>query len=286
LYPLRLTIVLDRSVGLCLVPLALWILLNGLDDLVLDLACFWSWLAVRFSKGAQFRRPTEAELDAVPQKRIAIFVPLWNEHRVIQEMLEHNIAANRYRNYDFSFQTKDLRARKVLGGFIPSCGVGTGFKREALEKLALAHFNRIFEPECLTEDYENGFRMHRLGCTQFVIPIFKTGNSFFATREYFPRKLRGAVRQRTRWIMGNALQSWQRHGWRDTRRQIYWFWRDRKCLVGNVVTHPAKKPEISSAGMAPSRIMRQRESSSLRSTIVEATSRGEVPPSTMMLIRP
>ena len=31
------------------------------------------------------------------------------------------------------FQMKDLRARQVLGGFIPSCGVGTGFKREALE---------------------------------------------------------------------------------------------------------------------------------------------------------
>ena len=34
-----------------------------------------------------------------------------------------------------------MRARKVLGGFIPSCGVGTGFKREALESLAL--FYRI-----------------------------------------------------------------------------------------------------------------------------------------------
>src|SRR5437879_11841426 len=130
------------------------------------------------------------------------------------------------------FQTKDLRARKVLGGFIPSCGVGTGFRRDALEKLALAHINRIFEPECLTEDYENGFRMHRLGCTQFVIPIFKTGNSFLATREYFPRKLRGAVRQRTRWIMGNALQSWQRHGWRDTQGQFYWRSEERRVGKG------------------------------------------------------
>src|SRR2546425_453612 len=31
---------------------------------------------------------------------------------------------------------KDLRARQVLGGFIPSCGVGSGFKREGLERLA------------------------------------------------------------------------------------------------------------------------------------------------------
>jgi bacteriophage N4 adsorption protein B len=132
------------------------------------------------------------------------------------------------------FQTKDLRARQVLGGFIPSCGVGTGFKREALEKLAASSSNRIFEPVCLTEDYENGFRLHRLGCSQFFIPVYKTGGGFVATREYFPRKFRAAVRQRTRWITGIALQSWQRHGWRDTATQLYWFWRDRKGLVGNL----------------------------------------------------
>src|SRR4051812_50159961 len=38
--------------------------------------------------------------------------------------------------------------------------------------------------------------------------------------------------------------------------------------------------------MAPSRIMRQRAISSLRSMMVEATSRGDEPPSTMMLMRP
>jgi adsorption protein B len=132
------------------------------------------------------------------------------------------------------FQMKDLRARQVLGGFIPSCGVGTGFKREALERLAAAHSNRIFEPVCLTEDYENGFRMHRLGCAQFFIPVYRAGRAFVATREYFPRKFKTAVRQKTRWIMGIALQSWQRHGWRDTADQLYWFWRDRKGLVGNL----------------------------------------------------
>src|ERR1019366_5053138 len=51
--------------------------------------------------------------------------------------------------------------------------------------------------------------------------------------------------------------------------------------------HPcAKNLEISSAAMAPSRMMRQRVASSVRSMMVEATSRGEAPPSTMMLMRP
>jgi len=34
--------------------------------------------------------------------------------------------------------------------------VGTGFRRDALEKLAAAFQNRIFDPEALTEDYANG----------------------------------------------------------------------------------------------------------------------------------
>src|SRR6266849_3757950 len=56
---------------------------------------------------------------------------------------------------------------------------------------------------------------------------------------------------------------------------------------GSVVVHPrAKKVEISSAGIAPSRMIRQRASESLRSTMVEGMSRGEVPPSTIMLMRP
>jgi hypothetical protein len=33
--------------------------------------------------------------------------------------------------------------------------------------------------------------------------------------------------------MGIALQSWERHGWRGNLPQVYWFWRDRKGLLGN-----------------------------------------------------
>src|SRR5205809_2485016 len=47
--------------------------------------------------------------------------------------------------------------------------------------------------------------------------------------------------------------------------------------------HPcAKNSEISSAGIAPSRRIVQRFSSSVRSIMVDAVSRGEVPPSTMI----
>jgi len=135
---------------------------------------------------------------------------------------------------DFAeYHTKDLPVRQRLGGFVPSSGVGTGYSRWALEKLAAAESNRVFEPSSLTEDYENGFRLKLLDCLQAFVPIRFENGAPVATREYFPRRFRAAWRQRTRWVTGIALQSWQRHGWSGGRRQLYWLWRDRKGLVGN-----------------------------------------------------
>ena len=131
------------------------------------------------------------------------------------------------------WQLKDMPARQLMGSFVPSNGVGTGFKREALEKLATAEHNLIFEPSSLTEDYENGLRLHQLGCKQVLVPLSGSGSAIVATREFFPQTTRSAIRQRTRWITGIALQTWERHGWRGSFPQIYWFWRDRKGLLGN-----------------------------------------------------
>ena len=133
------------------------------------------------------------------------------------------------------WQMKDMPARQIMGSFVPSNGVGTGFTRGALEKLATAEHNLIFEPACLTEDYENGLRLHKLGCTQVFVPLSQTGGAgdIVATREFFPHTMRSAIRQRTRWMMGIGLQSWERHGWRGSLAEVYWFWRDRKGLFGN-----------------------------------------------------
>ena len=131
------------------------------------------------------------------------------------------------------WQMKDMPARQIMGSFVPSNGVGTGFTRGALEKLATAEHNLIFEPACLTEDYENGLRLHKLGCPQVFVPLSRTGGDIIATREFFPYTVRSAIRQRTRWMMGIGLQSWERHGWRGSFAEVYWFWRDRKGLFGN-----------------------------------------------------
>jgi adsorption protein B len=341
---------IDRWIVSLMGPLALWVIVNGVDDLFILLAAAYAWLRFRFTSRQQERGPTEKDLDAVPQRRMAIFVCLWREHGVIRDMVEHNIRTIRYRNYDFfigvypndtstvaaatevcsrypnvhlsltphpgatskadnlnwifqrmllyeernnvrfemivihdaedvihpddlrwlnyyaqwydmvqvpvlalptpfskfthgvycdefaEFQFKDMPAREALGGFLPSCGVGTGFSRRALESVAAAHSNQIFDATSLTEDYEIGFRIHRLGYRQKFIRILRRDGKFVATREFFAQNFRKAVTQRSRWVTGIGLQSWEKHRLRDTMSQFYWFWRDRKGLVANILT--------------------------------------------------
>jgi adsorption protein B len=336
-------------VARCLFPLALIILLSGLDDLALDSVYLWAWLLRRLPA-----IPVVSERGSI-EKSIAVFVPLWHEHAVIAGMVEHNASAINYGNYHFfigaypnddptldavrdlesrfphvhlavcphngptskadclnwiyqrmllfeehhslrfdivvthdaedlihpeafsfinayaeeyemvqipvlplptplrdvvhgvycdefaEWQIKDMRVRQAMGSFVPSNGVGTGFTRRALEKLATAEHNLIFEPACLTEDYENGLRLHKLACKQMFVPLTrvgskKTGGSIVATREFFPRTARSAIRQRSRWILGIGLQCWERNGWQGSAAEKYWFWRDRKGLGGNPIS--------------------------------------------------
>lgn len=339
----------DQFVLWTLAPLGIFILVSGIDDLLVDLMWVWFWLRrVLFHRRVP-PAPTPEQLDRTPEKNIAVFLPLWNEHEVIAGMLAHNVAAIRYQNYHFfvgvypndrptveaveaasrrfanvhtsvcphdgptskpdclnwiyqrmllyeeaegirfdvvvthdaedlihpeslrwinhycaefgfvqipilalrtpplelthgvycdefaEFQTRDLPVRNQMGGFVPSSGVGTAYSREAVELLATTQSNRVFDPGCLTEDYENGYRLHELGIRQLFVPVFNR-KAPVATREFFPRHLPAAIRQRTRWVTGIALQGWEQHGWRGGWKQIYWLWRDRKGLIASPLT--------------------------------------------------
>jgi adsorption protein B len=341
---------LDHWIASFLAPLAFWVLLNGIDDLIVDVAGLVSHVRQKFSTDPRERTPSEEELDAIPPRHMAIFVGLWEEHKVIQKMIDNNLTKLHYAHFDFfvgiypndaptraavseamtrypnihlstcphdgptskadnlnwiyrrmllyeeehgvrfemilthdaedmmdpdalrwinyyaqwndmvqipvlalltpfeelshgvycdefaEFQFKDMPARQLLGGFLPSNGVGTGFSRHALEMIAAAHSNQVFESACITEDYENGFRVKRLGLPQKFIPIHFRHGRAIATREYFPRDFHRAVKQRTRWITGITLQSWEYHSARETFGHLYWFWRDRKGLAANLIT--------------------------------------------------
>ncbi len=339
---------LDRLVAGLLAPLAMWVLASGLDDLFLDLYAIYRWLVERR------RRSGVEDCDGGPaaEKSIALLIPAWREDRVIERMLDHNIAAIDYASYEIfvgvypndlrtqsrvqaceekcarvhrvvcphdgptskadclnwlyrgvlryeeeqgrrfdvflhhdaedlihprslawihryteqydmvqipvlpletpwqelthgtycdefaEAHLRNLHLRQRLGGFLPSSGVGTAYRRRALERLAWNNRGRLFEPASLTEDYRAGLELHRIGCTQILLDARRLGERGkpAATREYFPRDFRGAVRQKARWIAGITLQSWQDIGWNAGRGQWYWLWRDRKGLIGNPLT--------------------------------------------------
>jgi len=174
-----------------------------------------------------------ARYDFVQTPVLALATPL--------RAITHGVYCDEFAEY----HSRDMTVRAMLGGFLPSAGVGTGYRREALERLARAESNRVFEPSALTEDYENGLRLFRLGCTQAFVPITRNASGmnqdardFMATREYFPSRWGTALRQRTRWVTGIALQGWQRfgwfrEGWSGKPGEIYWLWRDRKGLIAS-----------------------------------------------------
>ncbi|HEX8793585.1 MAG TPA: glycosyl transferase family protein, partial [Polyangiaceae bacterium] len=137
---------------------------------------------------------------------------------------------------------KDMRVREVIGGLVPSAGVGTAFARDTFEQLAVAHGQRPFNVESLTEDYEIALKLRlanrkaHFAChTVERIEGGKRREEFIATREYFPADFRASVRQRSRWILGIALQTWGQIGWRGALPVLYCLWRDRKSVFTNAL---------------------------------------------------
>ena len=88
---------LDLWIAAILTPLAVWIFLSGLDDLLLDGSFLLTRLRARRRTGAAVPRP---KLLKPPQRKIAVIIPCWREAGVIESMLDHNLAAVEYENYD------------------------------------------------------------------------------------------------------------------------------------------------------------------------------------------
>ena len=89
---------LDACAAAILLPLAIAILVSGLDDVTLNAVWLWNSAKRRFQSGAIH---STCDRTLGPEKLIAIFVPLWREHSVIGGMVEHNVAAIHYDNYHF-----------------------------------------------------------------------------------------------------------------------------------------------------------------------------------------
>lgn len=145
--------------------------------------------------------------------------------------------------------SRDLIVRESLTGVVPSAGVATGFSRSILEKLAALNRGQVFVLGSMTEDYDMGIRLHEIGSRSvFVrnVPVLRLRGketesesmlrlrrNFIANRGYFPATFSTAVRQKSRWIIGIALQGWARLGWKGSLVHKYMLSRDRKSLLTN-----------------------------------------------------
>jgi adsorption protein B len=147
---------------------------------------------------------------------------------------------------------KDLTVREMLNKSVPAAGVGCAFSRRAFETIAASNKNQVFSIDSLTEDYDFGFRLKRHGLKQIFVnfslprtvttpaigtrkPRQRTTRELVCIREYFPSTFKAAVRQKSRWVVGIALQGWAHLGWRGSGWTKYMLYRDRKALFTNLV---------------------------------------------------
>lgn len=123
---------------------------------------------------------------------------------------------------------RTMVVRDAIGASIPGAGVGCGIARAMLDRLARANDGRPFAEGALTEDYELGQRIAALGGRGRFLRRRTTSGRLIATRAYFPDTLAAAVRQKTRWTHGIALQGWDRLGWQGGAVSRWMMLRDRK----------------------------------------------------------
>jgi adsorption protein B len=149
---------------------------------------------------------------------------------------------------------KDVVVRESINGMVPSAGVGTCFSRRALQALVDENRNEPFNTDSLTEDYDVGARLARLGMqsifARFPVQFSMKRRSWFGlgkehqvtvtmplcVREYFPDRFKTAYRQKARWALGISMQGWQQIGWKGSLATKYLLFRDRKGIVTNFVS--------------------------------------------------
>ena len=131
---------------------------------------------------------------------------------------------------------KAMVVRAWLGTGFPSAGVGCAIARERLALLdAEAKGAGPFDADSLTEDYELGLRVSEAGGKAAFVRVRGDDGQLVATRAFFPQKLESAVRQKTRWVCGIALQGWGRMGWSGGLLDGWMRLRDRRGPLAAMV---------------------------------------------------
>ncbi|MXO74660.1 glycosyl transferase family protein [Altererythrobacter aerius] len=127
--------------------------------------------------------------------------------------------------------------RDALGASLPTAGVGCAIAREPLARIASARGSGgPFAADSLTEDYELGLGIGALGGPSRFVRARAPDGRLIATRACFPAKLDCAVRQKTRWVLGIAFQSWDRLGWGRRPVDVWMRFRDRRGPLTALLT--------------------------------------------------
>ena len=131
---------------------------------------------------------------------------------------------------------KAMVVRGAIAAGLPAAGVGCGFSRALLERLAQdMPGTGPFSVESLTEDYELGLRIQAAGARSRFLRVRGEDGRLVATRACFPPRLDQAVRQKGRWIHGIALQGWDRLGWTGGVGESWMRLRDRRGPLSALV---------------------------------------------------
>jgi adsorption protein B len=158
---------------------------------------------------------------------------------------------------------KAMVVRDALGAALPAAGVGCAIARDLLGELAEARKHELeraegllvgrragpFASECLTEDYELGWRIARSGRRGRFLRLRDTHGALIATRSYFPATIGAAVRQKTRWVHGIAFQGWDRLGWWGRAADLWMALRDRRGPLVAIVLFIAYLLVVLGAGL-------------------------------------
>jgi adsorption protein B len=131
---------------------------------------------------------------------------------------------------------KAMVVRDALGAALPGAGVGCAASREALNQLAARREDgRPFATDSLTEDYELGLTIAAAGGRCRFVRMRGQDGRLIATRAFFPNSFDTVVRQKSRWVLGIALQGWDRIGWTGNAIESWMRARDRRGPLTAIV---------------------------------------------------
>jgi len=132
---------------------------------------------------------------------------------------------------------KALVVRDALKVGVPGAGVGCAVSRRALDRLVARQGAETgagtggglpFASDSLTEDYELGLAIAATGGRCRFIRSRGDDGRLIATRAFFPHRFDTVIRQKSRWVLGIALQGWDRVGWAGGAGEVWMRARDRR----------------------------------------------------------